>query len=162
MNDFEKTWFTVEANTVPLESIYTPERLNGMTPLERAYREYFDHVSDEEIQGYYSAYTKEEWLSDEFKAIRWILEERNTRNGQSNSYMYFYYRDLLTKKTDDNILKVALDKLIGLNEKAWKDYVGGKDQVIGRFIGLLSKETKASIEVTREYIESRRKQEQGK
>lgn len=121
------------------------------------FKDYFLHASDEEIIGFFSAFTdteRKEKFSDLFCLINCILFQRD---GEQYVYKYFVYRDLIVKEVDTSAIAPALDKIIAANEKAWKEYTSGKEQAIGRFIGQLAKATGITPQDAKAYIESRKK-----
>lgn len=122
----------------------------------KSYTEYFTMASDEEIRWFFSAFTekeRKEEFSDMFGLVNCVLR---IRDGDDYVRKFFYYRDLLIKEVDTSALGPALDKLIAANEKAWKEYISGKDQAIGRFIGQLSKTVGISPQDARAFIETRK------
>jgi Asp-tRNA(Asn)/Glu-tRNA(Gln) amidotransferase B subunit len=122
----------------------------------KSFQAYFNEATDEEIVQFFSAFTEKERkedFADMFGLISWILR---AKDGDDYVHKFFYYRDLLIKEVETSALGPALDKLIAANEKAWKEYTGGKDQAIGRFVGQLSKTVGITPQDARTYIETRK------
>lgn len=122
----------------------------------KSFQSYFNEASDEEIVQFFSAFSvdeRKEDFADMFGLINCIL---CFKDGNDYVRKFFVYRDLIIKEVDMSTLESALDKLIVANEKAWKEYIGGKDQAIGRFVGLLSKATGVTPQDAKAYIETRK------
>lgn len=127
-----------------------------LTMCVESFKKYFNGVSDEEICGFFSAFTEKERrneYADMFGLIDCILDKRN---GEESVYKFFMYRDLIIKEADTSTLVQALDKIILANEKAWKEYMGGKEAAAGRFIGQLAKATGITPQDAKAFIESRK------
>lgn len=121
-----------------------------------SFQTYFTEATDEEIVQFFSAFTeteRKEDFADMFGLIGCILR---IKDGDDWVRKYFVYRDLIVKEVDTNTIGDVLDKLIIANEKAWKEYIGGKDQAIGRFVGQLSKATGITPQDAKAYIETRK------
>lgn len=122
----------------------------------KSFQSYFNEATDEEIVQFFSAFSadeRKEDFVDMFGLINCIL---CIKDGNDYVRKFFVYRDLIIKEVDTSTLESALNKLIVANEKAWKEYIGGKDQAIGRFVGLLSKATGITPQDAKAYIETRK------
>jgi Asp-tRNA(Asn)/Glu-tRNA(Gln) amidotransferase B subunit len=123
---------------------------------DESYVQYFTEATDEEIFQFFSVFTEKERKEDfvdMFGLINCVLTKRD---GEDSVRKFFVYRDLIVKEVDTSSLDAALDKLIATNEKAWKEYIGGKDQAVGRFIGQLTKATGITPQDAKAFIESRK------
>jgi Asp-tRNA(Asn)/Glu-tRNA(Gln) amidotransferase B subunit len=121
-----------------------------------SFQTYFNEATDEEIVQFFSAFTadeRNEEFADMFGLISCILR---VKDGDDWVHKYFVYRDLIVKEVDTGTLGPALDKIIAANEKAWKEYTGGKEQAVGRFIGQLSKATGVTPQDAKAFIEARK------
>ena len=121
-----------------------------------SFKSYFMTATDDELVGFFSVFTdkeRREEFADLFGLINCILWERD---GDEYVIKYFMYRDLIVKEMDTSAVGDALDKLIATNEKAWKEYIGGNDKAIGRFIGQLTKATGITPQDAKAFIEKRK------
>jgi len=122
----------------------------------KSFQAYFNEATDEEIVQFFSVFTDKERkgdFADMFGLINCILR---IRDGEEHVHKFFIYRDLIIKEADTSTLGPALDALIVANEKAWKEYTGGKDQAIGRFVGQLAKATGVTPQDAKAFIETRK------
>lgn len=123
-----------------------------MNPLE--WKTYIFNSSHDEIQEFFNCFTAEQ-RNNEFKplfdVINVCLYEKDPTKYVLN---YFTYRKLIIQEVSNDNLIIALKNIISTNEKAWKDYTGGKDSVIGRFVGLLAKATGVSPVEAKKFIEA--------
>ncbi len=121
-----------------------------------SFQAYFNGATDDEIIQFFSVFTeteRKEDFADMFGLIGCILR---IKDGDDWVRKYFVYRDLIVKEVDTSTLGPALDKIIAVNEKAWKEYTGGKEQAVGRFIGQLAKATGVTPQDAKAFIESRK------
>lgn len=121
-----------------------------------SFQSYFNEATDEEIVQFFSVFTTEERsneFSDMFGLVNYILR---VKDGDDWVRKYFVYRNLIVKEADTSTLGPILDKLIADNEKAWKEYIGGKDQAVGRFVGQLAKASGVTPQDAKAFIESRK------
>ena len=81
-----------------------------------------------------------------------LIKARHAREILEAAWKVEYYdwdisRYILDKKLFEEVsLGGIIDEVIAENEKAWEDFKGGKDQVMGRLIGCVMKKTKGKAD----------------
>lgn len=122
------------------------------------FTQYILQATDGEMIEFFQAFTEEE-RNGEFRDLFYGINESVKQAFPDPKIWvekYFIYRGLITQAMDMSVAKEQLDKIIAANEKAWKEYCGGKDAAVGRFIGLLSKATGIDPKIAKTYIETRK------